>query len=124
YLSGDNDPEVAIAFFAPDVPPPPRRVPNTTSVYDHPPPSGPEQTKAVRAARNKRCREALDTVRFALQKSIDYASLYGAAWYCFNDTHTSSLARSRASTWESFRPLLVHFEGERRIPPTVLKLLA
>ncbi|MCB9662561.1 MAG: serine/threonine-protein phosphatase [Alphaproteobacteria bacterium] len=124
YLSGDNDPEVAIAFFAPDVPPPPRRVPNTTSVYDHPPPSGPEQTKAVRAARNKRCREALDTVRFALQKSIDYASLYGAAWYCFNDTHTSALARSRASTWESFRPLLVHFEGERRIPPTVLKLLA
>lgn len=122
YLSGADDPEVAVAFFAPDVPPAPRRVPNSASVYDHPPPSGPEQTKAVRAARNKRCREALDTVRAATQKSIDYASLYSAAWYCFNDTHTNAVARARAATWEDFKPLLLHFEGERRIPPSLLVL--
>lgn len=116
YLSGSDDPEVAVAFFAPEIPPSPRRVPNTTSVYDHPPPSGPDQTKAVRAARNKRCREALDTVRDAIRKSIDYASLYGAAWYCFNDTHTNALARARAATFSEFEPLIPHFEGDRHLP--------
>ncbi|MCB9682935.1 MAG: protein phosphatase 2C domain-containing protein [Alphaproteobacteria bacterium] len=116
YLSAAHDPEVAVAFFAPEIPPAPRRLPNTTAAYDHPPPSGPEQTKAVRAARNKRCREALDTVREAIAKSIDYASLYGAAWYCFNDTHTNVLGHARAATWDDFKPLLEHFEGNRRIP--------
>jgi protein phosphatase len=116
YLSGANDPAVAVAFFAPEIPPAPHRSPNTNSMYDHPPPSGPEQTKAVRAARNKRCREALDTVRLAIGKSIDYASLYGAAWYCFNDTDTATLAKARAATWEDFEPLLANFEGERKLP--------
>ncbi len=120
YLSSANDPEAAVAFYAPEVPPAPRRLPNTQSVYDHPPPSGPDQTKAVRAARNKRCREAIDTVRDAITKSIDYASLYGAAWYCFNDTHANTLARSRAATWDEFKPLLEHFEGNRVIPAALL----
>lgn len=116
YLSSADDPQTALALFAPEVPSAPRRPPNTTSVYDRPPPSGPEQTKAVRAARNKRCREALDTVRGAIATSIDYASLYGATWYCFNDTHTATLSKARAATWNEFVPLLEHFEGSRVIP--------
>lgn len=115
YLSGASDPEVAVAFFAPEVPAGPKRTPQTQSQYDRPPPSGPEGTKAVRAARNHRCREALDTVRGAIQRSIDYASLYSVAWFCFNDTDRATLAHARAATYESFVPLLPHFEGEGRV---------
>ncbi len=116
YLSGAEDPEVAVAFFAPEVPPGPKRTPQTNAVYDRPPPNGPEGTKAVRAARNHRCREALDTVRGAIQRSIDYASLYSVAWFCFNDTDQATLAHARAATYEAFLPLLPHFEGEGRLP--------
>jgi len=46
-----------------------------------------------------------------MQASIDHASLYSQAWFCFNETHSNKLANSRAKTWEDFIYLADNFWG-------------
>jgi hypothetical protein len=87
-----------------------------------PPPGGPLQLEAVLAARNRECRLSLDAVRAAMSESMDYASLYGDAWQCFNDNHQGWLVRADVRSLSDFAAILVHFEGHAATDPAALRI--
>lgn len=115
YLAGGNDPEVAVAFFSPSVPPAPRRLP-VNSQYAERKGNGAEQTAIIKATRNKQCRAALDTVKSATARSIDFAGLFSTTWFCFHDHHQLVLKRSTAATFEDFLALVPHLQGDLPVP--------
>jgi serine/threonine protein phosphatase PrpC len=119
YLTPTDEPELAVAFFAPKLPKPPRRMPHAPLKYEATAPRGPAQAEAIRQARSQECAGSVMTVREAIGKSVDYAVLYRTAWFCFNDTHQNTLANAEAETFEAFVELLDHFEGpkERLVAP-------
>lgn len=105
-------PEVAEGhLFAPQLPAAPRRLPHRPVRYTLPPPGGSTQWEAVQAARNHECRRALDAVARGMRFSVDHATLYNQAWFCFNEVHQRPLVEARATTWEDFALLLPSFEG-------------
>ncbi len=103
--------EEVVWVFQPELPPPPRRLRHTPLEFTQPPPGGQLQWLAVQAARQHKCAESLETVGKAMKNSIDHASLYSQAWFCFNETHQRPLIEGKAETWEDFIFLLEHFEG-------------
>ncbi len=103
--------EVERPIFAPELPPAPRRLPHRSSRFTQPPPGGPLQWEAVQAARNHQCREAIDSVAEGMRMSVDHATLYSQAWFCFNETHQRPLAERTVTDWQDFVFLIPHFEG-------------
>lgn len=98
-------------LFAPELPAAPRRLPHRPVRFTQPPPGGSTQWEAVQAARNHECRRALDAVARGMRFSVDHATLYNQAWFCFNEVHQRPLLEAQAETWEDFALLLPAFEG-------------
>lgn len=115
YREGERDPSFSPAFFDAELPTAPRRPPVSGKRFDRRPPGGPEQAAAVQAIKSRRCREALDAVQTSVNRSIDFASLYSPAWFCFNDVDQAALDRARTDTFDDFAALLAHFEGDRPV---------
>lgn len=107
----DSDPPPML-LFAPELPPPPRRLPHRAIRYTQPPPGGPLQWEAVQSARNKDCAESLDAVRRGMVVSIDHATLYTQAWFCFNESRQRPLEEARIDSQREFYYQLPNFEGE------------
>ncbi len=121
----EDEPPTAVELaeeplFLPDLPPPPRRLPHRPQIYTQPSPGGPMQYEAVDAARRKDCPRALVAVQEGMKASIDHATLYKGAWFCFNDTHQRKLEQATAQSWEDMKFLIPHFEGT----PEALKVQA
>jgi len=97
--------------FAPELPTTPRRLPHRPTRFTQPPPGGPLQWEAVQAARNHECRAAVEAVAAGMRMSVDHATLYSQAWFCFNDTHQRPLAERKVRDWQDFVFLIPHLEG-------------
>lgn len=98
-------------LFAPVLPETPRRLPHRPLRYTQPPPGGPTQWEAVQYARAHDCERALDAVAKGMGLSVDHATLYSQAWFCFNEIDQRPLIEARVERWEDFTFLLPHFEG-------------
>lgn len=111
---GVNDPiavESGEYWFQPTLPASPRRLPHRAQKYTQPPPGGQLQFEAVSAARNNDCKRSLDTVETSMKASVDHASLFSQAWYCFNSHHQAHIARSELKQPAEFSGLISDFEG-------------
>jgi protein phosphatase len=121
-LSNPRDPAPAAAptgpdtlsFFAPYVPPPPKRLHHQPSIYLQPSPGGPHQWQAVQAARNKRCAGALEATVKAMADSTDHASLYAQVWFCFNEYHQKPLLNAKIDSVAEFVTLIPDLQGEEQ----------
>jgi serine/threonine protein phosphatase PrpC len=113
YLTHSAEPDLAVAFYSPRVPKPPKRMPHAPLRYEGTPPRGPAQAEAIRQARGHECAGSVATVQNAIRKSVDYAVLYRTAWFCYSDSHQNALASADAATFTEFVALLDHFEGPR-----------
>ena len=105
-----EEPEEQLVF-APEIPTPPRRLPHRPMRFTQPPPGGPLQWEAVQAARNHECRDAIEAVAEGMRMSVDHATLYSQAWFCFNETHQRPLAERTIRDWQDFVFLIPHLEG-------------
>jgi hypothetical protein len=111
------DPEADVAdptlpLFKPELPKAPRRLPHRPQKFTHPPPGGPLQFQAVDASRRRDCPAALAAVQKGMREvSIDHATLYKGAWFCFNEAYQRRLEQAEAVTWDDFTYQLPHFEG-------------
>lgn len=105
-------------LFAPILPAAPRRLPHRAARYTQPPPGGPNQWQAVQAARNKECSQALDAVTQGMRMSMDHATLYQQAWFCFNENVQRPLAEAKAADWSEFSALVYYFEGSAEDRPS------
>jgi hypothetical protein len=108
-----TEPATAVPILKPDLPQPPRRLPHRASRCTQPPPGGPEQYRAVEAARRRECALSLEAVQAGMKKSIDHCRLYQQAWLCFNETHERPLEQVEAFTFADLQFELWHFEGTR-----------
>ncbi|HMV68674.1 MAG TPA: protein phosphatase 2C domain-containing protein, partial [Myxococcota bacterium] len=115
YLHPEGRESLVGAFFRPSIPQAPQRAPITPSRYAESAPRGPAQATAIRHARSKECREAMEVVDGAMVRSVDNAVLYRTAWICFNEADQLTLTSANASTFKEFRPLEQHFRGS--MPP-------
>jgi len=70
------------------------------------------QWEAVQSARSHKCAKSMQAVARGMKASIDHASLYSLAWFCFNETHQHPLLEGQgARTWDDFVFMLAHLEG-------------
>lgn len=100
-----------LPLFQPTLPEAPRRLPHRPLEYTQPPPGGPAQWEAVQSARNKNCADSLAAVIRGMHGSIDHATLYSQAWFCYNEVHQRPLADAKVVEPADFAHLVVHFEG-------------
>ncbi|MEZ4316055.1 MAG: protein phosphatase 2C domain-containing protein [Myxococcota bacterium] len=106
-----TEPRSADAFFAPNIPDAPRRLPHRPIRFTTPPPRGAAQFQVVQSARDRKCAESLDAVQAAMATSPDHAKLYDQAWFCFQETDARPLVDADAKDWDQFAELEKHFRG-------------
>ncbi len=111
YLRPEGGESLAGTFFKPAVPAAPVRTPVAPQRYSENAPRGPAQATAIRQARSKECREAMQTVDSAMERSVDHAVLYRTAWICFNENDQLTLSQANATTFREFQALEPHFRG-------------
>lgn len=111
YLRPEGGESLAGTFFKPAVPSAPVRTPVSPQRYSENAPRGPAQATAIRQARSKECREAMQTVDTAMERSVDHAVLYRTAWICFNENDQLTLSQANATTFREFQSLEPHFRG-------------
>jgi PPM family protein phosphatase len=108
-----------LAFFAPYVPEPPKRLHHQPQIYLQPSPGGPHQWEAVQAARNKDCNTALEATVKAMSDSSDHASLYAQVWHCFNEHHQATLLGTKIDQVSEFATMLPDLQGPEKQSETV-----